>query len=79
MTLTPAQRIVLREVEQGQVRGICSRYVWKFDIAHTGELVTRHVNALMKKELVEASYFNGGRAAVNITEYGRNYLKEWPV
>lgn len=55
--------------------GHCYRGVWRWTLAD-GEPCTRQVNWLKKKGYVSGQYFTGGRASVNPTDAGLEYLKE---
>lgn len=65
MTLTEKQREVLERGAEGH----CYRGVWRWNRGH--EPVTREVNALMKRGLLDGIYFSGGKAAANATDAGR--------
>jgi hypothetical protein len=67
--LTVGQREVL---SREQIMGVCIRYQWSW-IAD-GVPVTREVKALMKRGLMDASYYSGGRAAAHITAAGKAML-----
>ncbi len=68
MKLTEKQREVL---ERG-AGGDCYRGVWRWKMGH--EPVTREVNALMKKGLMDGIYFSGGSAGANATDAGRKLI-----
>lgn len=70
--LTPKQREMLGQIYENGCDGVCLRGVWTWKIGH--DIVTRQVNVLLKKKLVDGLYFRGGRAAINLTEEGRAAL-----
>jgi hypothetical protein len=53
--------------------GVCIKYEWRWLL--DGRPVTRQVNGLIKRGLMDATYFRDG-AAVNPTEAGRRVLAE---
>ena len=69
--LTAGQREVL---SRERVDGICIRYVWLWFVSN--ESVSRQVNALMKRGLMKATYYSGGRATASITDAGRAMLED---
>lgn len=69
MKLTKKQREVL---EREGVEGMTFRYstIWMLD----GKEVSGVVRQLMRKRLMHASYYRGGRASAWITDEGRKIL-----
>jgi hypothetical protein len=62
---------LLAAMKWSEVRpsGICIRGQWIYLVG--GEPVTRAVNTLKRRGLVEGHYMSGGRAAINLTDAGR--------
>jgi len=70
--LSSLQRETLAKIAESGCSGICIRYTWAFQI--DGDFVTRQVNQLRKKGMVDMLAFRGGRAAINVTDKGRAAL-----
>lgn len=49
--------------------GVCIRGVWTYLL--DGQPVTRAVNTLKRRGVVNGHYMSGGRAAINLTAAGR--------
>jgi hypothetical protein len=71
--LTAGQREVL---SRERVDGVCIRYVWVWLVNEVP--VTRQVNALTKRGLMDASYYRGGQATASVTDAGRIALEYRP-
>jgi hypothetical protein len=63
---------LLHDMKTNDVRpeGVCIRGVWTFLVQ--GEPVTRAVNTLKRRGLIDISYYMGGKAGVNLTDKGRS-------
>ena len=62
---------LLKAMREEGVRpsGVCVRGDWTYLV--DGEPVTRAVNTLKRRGLVDGHYMSGGRAAINLTDKGR--------
>lgn len=49
--------------------GVCIQGVWAYLL--DGKPITRAVNTLKRQGLADGHYMSGGRAAINLTEAGR--------
>lgn len=65
MALTEKQ---IEVIDRG-AEGFCYRGLWKWTMC--GDPVTREVNTLKKRGLIDCIYFSGGKAAANATDEGR--------
>ena len=69
MTTTKTREVLALE----SINGVCVRGVWLW-LSPDGEPVTRHVNILLRRGLMHAAYYSGGRATASITQLGRSGL-----
>jgi hypothetical protein len=67
--MTAAQLLKAMKEDGERPEGICIRGVWTYLIR--GEPVTRAVNTLLRRKLVDGLYFSGGKAAINLSDAGR--------
>jgi hypothetical protein len=65
-TVTKSQLAVLR---RGWVDGVCIKYEWTWLV--DGHPVTRQVNSLLRKGMMELVAYPHGRGTVYITAFGR--------
>jgi DNA-binding MarR family transcriptional regulator len=73
--LTPAQTTVLRMIgDRGGVKGVQIRYVWVWLIG--SQTVTRHINGLRRKGMVDIMAFPGGNGSASLTDDGRAFLSK---
>lgn len=70
--LSKIQRAILVKIADDGCEGVCIRYVWTFKSGN--EYITRQVNQLLKKGMVDMLAFRGGHAAINLTDKGRAAL-----
>ena len=66
-----------RAVLEGRARGTAYNCMWLWTIP-PGEAVTRDVNLLKKRGLVDCQYYSGGKAGCNATEAGLAFLAAHP-
>lgn len=72
VTVTPTEAVVLRLAAESGISGVQIRYVWTWRVG--SQIVTRQVNRLRRKGLLDIIAFRGGNGAANLTDAGRAYL-----
>ena len=64
-----ANELLAKMQDGAHPEGVCIRGEWTYLL--DGEPVTRAVKTLKRQGFVDGIYFSGGRAAINLTDAGR--------
>jgi hypothetical protein len=66
----------LRIIARGGATGVCLDGRWIY--YYCGQTITRHVNMLVKRRVLDITYFVGGKSGANLTDFGRVVQEQIP-